>query len=210
MLPRPAVPSAPTDWTWNSRSPLPRIQRDQRSQRSQRLGKTAVSAMMLALTTFTTACSGPGTTIENWKGRTIDSSTVSVGQGVALVSAVPIGSNGQVSDPAGRSQIVVLKSVTAQHPDVRGLIVSSSEAASFGSLQNFAADWQLPPSGVVGDNAASLAQAVESAEDSVTTVLIENGKVIGSWNNRVVLVQEIDSALAETSVSSSSTPTTAP
>lgn len=210
MLPRLAVSSAPTDCTRNSRRPLPPVQRDQRSQRLQRLGKTAVAAVMLALTTFSTACSGPGATIENWKGRTIDSSSVSVGQGIALVSAVPIGSNGQVSDPAGRSQIVVLKSITTQHPDIRGLIVSSSEAASFASLQNFAADWQLPPSGVVGDNAASLAQAVESAENSVTTVLIENGKVIGSWSNRVVLVQEIDSALSETSVSTSSTPTTAP
>ncbi|UZX02108.1 hypothetical protein F8G81_05350 [Arthrobacter sp. CDRTa11] len=174
------------------------------------MGRTTATALLLALTILGTGCAGPDATVENWQGRTIDLSDVSVDQGLALVSAVPIDTTGQVTDPAGRSQIVVLKSITTQHPDVRGLIVSSSKAASSGSLQNFAADWQLPPSGVVGHNAESLAQAVEATEDAVTTVLIDDGKVIGSWSKRVVLTQEIDAALTEAAVPTGSTPTTAP
>jgi hypothetical protein len=175
--------------------------------------KTLGIALMLALTALGAGCAGPVATARDWEGETIDSSTVSLGNGVALVSAVPIGSNGQVSDPSGRSQIVVFKSILTQHPDIRGLMVSSSKATSSGSMENFAADWQLPRSGVVADNAASLAQAVSAADDAVTTVLIKNGQVIQAWSNRVALSQEIDAALeaalAEPSVPPSSAPTTA-
>ena len=175
--------------------------------------KTLGIALVLALTALSTGCAGPAATAQDWEGETIDSSTVSVGNGVALVSAVPIGSNGQVSDLSGRSQIVVFKSILTQHPDIRGLMVSSSKATSSGSMENFAADWQLPRSGVVADNAASLAQAVSAADDAVTTVLIKNGQVIHTWSNRVALSQEIDAALdaalAEASVPPSSAPTTA-
>jgi hypothetical protein len=173
-------------------------------------GRSTAAALLLALTIIGTGCTAPDATLENWQGRTVDLSDVSVDQGLALVSAVPIDTNGQVTDPAGRSQIVVLKSITTQHPDVRGLIVSSSKAASSGSLQNFAADWQVGPSGVVGYNAESLAQAIEAIEDTVTTVLIDDGKVIGSWSSRVVLAQEIDAALSEAALPTGSTPTTAP
>lgn len=171
------------------------------------MGKTSLIALLLAITT---GCSSPSVTVRDWQGRTVDSSKVSVGLGTALVSSVPIGSDGHVSDPNGRSQIVVLKSVATQHPNIRALIVSSSKAATTESMVNLAADWQLPRSAVVGDNAASLAQAVDAAKDAVTTVLIQDGHVIRSWSNRVALVPEIDAALAGTSATPGSTPTTAP
>ena len=171
--------------------------------------KTLGIALVLALTVLSTGCAERAATAKDWQGETLESSTVSVGKGVALVSAVPIGSNGQVSDPIGRSQIVVFKSILTQHPEIRGLMVNSSKASSGGSMENFAADWQLPRSGVVADNAASLAQAIDAANDAVTTVLIKNGQVIHTWSKRVALSQEIDAALTEASVTTSSAPTTA-
>jgi hypothetical protein len=176
-------------------------------QPAQRAGKTAAVALLLAITT---GCSSPGATVEDWQGHAIDSSNISLARGISLVSSVPVGSNGQVRDPNGRSQIVVFKSVAMQHPDIQALIISSSKSATTESMVNFAADWQLPHSGVVGDNAASLAQAVDAAKDAVTTVLVEDGHVIRSWSNRVVLAQEIDAALTDASVTPGSTPTTAP
>ena len=198
MLPiRPVLPPPPN----------PRPNRRRSLRLALPAGKAAAAALILAAAT---GCSGPGASVDLWQGKAVDSSDLSLARGISLVSSVPVGSNGHVSDPDARSQIVVLKSVATQHPDIRALIVSSSKSATTESMVNFAADWQLPRSGVVRDNAASLAQAIDSAKDAVTTVLIEDGHVVRSWSNRVVLAQEIDAALTDAAVTPGSTPTTAP
>lgn len=123
--------------------------------------------------------------------------------GPTIVSALPIDDQGDVDAATARSQIPSLKSVALQHPDVRVLVTDSDGHTTESALQNFAANWALPPELVVAADSASVG-AQPPTDGQLHTLLIgADGHVAAEWSNQAAPTQALVAALRKATASSS-------
>ncbi|MGP4052597.1 hypothetical protein [Streptomyces sp. 2A115] len=133
----------------------------------------------------------------------LDGDRISV-SGPTVVSAVPIGDQGDVDAAAARNQIPSLKSVALQYPDVRVLITDSDGHTTDSAMRNFAANWDLSHELVVAADSAS-ADARLSRDGQLQTLLIgADGHVAADWSNHPAPTQAIVAALRKVAASPTS------
>jgi hypothetical protein len=157
-----------------------------------------VAALLLATACRAEAPAGSGVTLLDGERITLSGPTV--------VCALPVGDQGDVEAAAARSQIPSLKSVAQQYPDVRVLITDSDGHTTDAALQNFAANWDLPPRLVVAADSASTGARLPADGQLHTLLIGADGQVAADWPNRPAPTQAIVAALRKVTAS----PTTHP
>lgn len=135
----------------------------------------------------------------------LDGNRISV-SGPTVVSALPVDDQGDVDGAAARSQIPSLKSVALQYPGVRVLVTDSDGHTTDAALQNFAANWALPPHLVVAADSASVDARLPTDGQLHTLLIGVDGHVVADWSNQAAPTQAIVAALRKVTANPSSTP----
>lgn len=154
-----------------------------------------VAALLLATACQGEAPAGSGVTVLDGKRIALSGPTV--------VSALPIDDQGNVDAANARSQIPSLKSVAQQYPGVRVLITDSDGRTTDAALQNFAANWAVPPRLVVAADSASVGAKLPSDGQLHTVLVGADGHVAADWSNRPAPTQAIVAMLRKAAASPS-------
>ncbi|MDX2696360.1 hypothetical protein Sipo8835_34525 [Streptomyces ipomoeae] len=156
-------------------------------------------ALSLAATLLlVTACNGNGPA--DSAVTLLDGQHIAV-SGPTVISALPIDDEGNVDAAEARNQIPSLKSVALQYPGVRVLITDSDGHTTDSALQNFAANWAIPPALVVAADSASAGTRL-SADGQLHTLLIgADEHVAADWSNHAAPTQAIVAALRKVAAS---------